>query len=77
MRPGTTPDMVVVRLIQIALELPGEFIEVAAHDPLSAALVAVGSALVGAPLLVGGIYLAGAAFELVRPAQPEETHPRD
>lgn len=69
--------MVVVRLIQSTLELPGEFIEVAAHDPLSAALVAIGSVLVGAPLLVGGTYLAGAAFELVRPAQPEETHPRD
>lgn len=63
--------MVVVRLLQSALELPGEFIEVAAHDPLSAALVAIGS------VLVGGTYLAGAAFELVRPAQPEETHPRD
>lgn len=66
-----------MRLIQNALELPGEFIEVAAHDPVSAALVAIGAVLVGAPLLVGGTYLAGAAFELVRAAQPEEMHPRD
>jgi hypothetical protein len=52
-----------------------EFADVAAQGPVEAFLVAMGAVLVGAPLLVLGVLVAGAAAELVVPDAIEERHP--
>ncbi len=52
-----------------------EFADVAAQGPVEAFLVAMGAVLVGAPLLVLGVLVAGAAAELVVPDAIGERHP--
>lgn len=69
--------MVVVRLVRSILETPEKFIEVAMHDPISALLVLVGTAIVTASLGVFSLLVAGAGLDLIRPETPGETHPRD
>ena len=69
--------MVVAELLRSILELPGEFLEVATHDPLAAVLIAIGAVLVGGPMLVGGIYVAGAFLELVSSGPRGEQHPQE
>ena len=69
--------MVVVELLRSILELPGEFLEVATHDPVAAVLIAIGAVLVGGPMLVGGIYVAGALLEVVSSGPRGEQHPQE
>lgn len=52
-----------------------EFTDIAAQGPVEAFLVAMGAVLVGAPLAVFGLLVAGAAVELVFPETIEERHP--
>lgn len=37
------PDMFIRRLLQSILDMPGEFVNIATHDPLAAVMLAVGS----------------------------------
>lgn len=69
--------MVVAELLRSIFELPGEFLEVATHDPVAAVLIAIGAVLVGGPMLVGGIYVAGAFLELVSSGPRGEQHPQE
>lgn len=57
------------------VEAPGEFADVAAQGPIEAFLVLMGALLVGAPLALFGLLVAGAAADLVIPDSVRETHP--
>ena len=54
-----------VELVNSVLEMPGRFVEVALHDPLSALLIACGAAIVGASVAFFGYLVAGALANTV------------
>jgi hypothetical protein len=56
-----SPQRSAEELVTSVVELPGRFVEVASHDPLSAALLAVGAGLTFASVAVLG-YLSLGAF---------------
>lgn len=56
------------RLIESALEAPGEFVDIATHDPLSAVLLVFGVLLVGLPMAVFGVMGIGVIAELLNPS---------
>jgi len=67
--------MFVRELIESAVRLPGEFAGVAAHDPLSALLLAVGAVIVSATVGFVGYLVLGAVAELLTPTpggEPEQ-----
>jgi len=53
------------QLVQSIVDMPGKFIDIAMADPLSAVLILIGAALVGAASLVFGYLSLGAAASLV------------
>ena len=65
-----------VEFVGSLLEMPVRFAEVAAHDPLSAVLMAVGAVLTAVPVLALGYLSLGAVLSLFSvdssPPQPPE-----
>lgn len=63
-------------LVQSIIDIPGEFAAVAAHDPVSAVLLALGALLTALPVLVLGYLTLGAAVSIftveAAPRQPPE-----
>ena len=53
------------QLVQSIVDMPGKFIDIAMADPLSAVLILIGAALVGAASAVFGYLSLGAAASLV------------
>jgi len=67
--------MFVRELAESVVRLPGEFATVAAHDPLSAILLAVGTLLVFATVAFVGYLVFGAVVALFTPTpggEPEQ-----
>ncbi len=67
--------MFVRELLESVVRLPGEFADVAAHDPLSALLMLVGTVLVGATVGFVGYLVLGAAADVLTPTpggEPEQ-----
>jgi hypothetical protein len=56
------------RLIESATQAPGEFADIATHDPLSAVLLGIGALLVFLPMAVFGVLGIGVLAELLNPA---------
>jgi len=54
-------------LFESVLRLPGEFARVAAHDPLSAVLLAIGALIVLGTVGFVGYLLLGAVAEILNP----------
>ena len=54
-----------MQFVQSILDMPGKFAEIAMADPISAVLILIGAALVGAASLVFGYLSLGAAASLV------------
>jgi hypothetical protein len=54
-----------MQLVQSILDMPGKFVDIALFDPISAVLILVGAALVGAASAVFGYLSLGAALSLV------------
>lgn len=65
----------VSEFVQSLVDAPGKFADVAAQGPVEAFLVLMGALLVGAPLALFGLLVAGAAAELVIPDSVRESHP--
>jgi hypothetical protein len=65
----------VSEFVQSLVDAPGEFADVAAQGPIEAFLVLMGALLVGAPLIVFGLLVAGVAADLVIPDSVGESHP--
>lgn len=59
--------MFIRQLFQSVLDLPGEFLDVALHDPLSAALMAVGGLLTLFSIAVFGLLVLGSIFDIFTP----------
>lgn len=59
--------MVVQEFFESALRLPGEFASVAAHDPLSAVLLAIGALIVFGTVGFVGYLLLGVLAEILTP----------
>jgi cell division inhibitor SulA len=53
------------QLVQSIIDMPGRFIDIALADPISAVLILVGAAMVGAASVVFGYLSLGAAASLV------------
>jgi hypothetical protein len=53
------------QLVQSIIDMPGRFIDIALADPISAVLILVGAAMVGAASAVFGYLSLGAAASLV------------
>jgi hypothetical protein len=53
------------QLVQSVIDMPGKFLEIALADPISAVLMLIGAALVGAASAVFGYLSLGAAASLV------------
>lgn len=64
--------MFVQELFESVLRLPGEFAGVAAHDPLSAVLLAIGALIVLGTVGFVGYLLLGAVAELLNPTSSGE-----
>jgi len=67
--------MFVRELFESVVRLPGEFAEVAAHDPVSALLMAVGTLIVLVSVGFVGYLVLGAVAELLTPTpggEPEQ-----
>ncbi|MFB6298372.1 MAG: hypothetical protein ABEH56_07620 [Salinirussus sp.] len=64
-----------VELIDSIVRMPGEFAAVASHDPLSALLMLVGTALVALPTAYLGYLVAGAAVDFVTADAAEPRRP--
>jgi len=54
-----------MQFVQSILDMPGKFAEIAMADPISAVLILIGAALVGAASAVFGYLTLGAAVSLV------------
>jgi len=67
--------MVVTKFVESLVDMPGKFADVAAHDPISALLVAMGAVLVTAPLGLFGVLTFGAVVEFIVPDSTESSHP--
>jgi hypothetical protein len=67
--------MVATEFVDSLVEMPGQFADVAAHDPISAVLVAMGAVLVTAPLGLFGVLTLGAVVEFIVPDSTESSHP--
>jgi len=65
----------VSEFVQSLVDAPGEFADVAAQGPIEAFLVLMGALLVGAPLILFGLLVAGVAADLVIPDSIGESHP--
>ena len=57
-------DITVGALIDSVVEMPGEFADVATHDPLNPVLMLFGVLFVAAPVLAMGYLSLGALFSL-------------
>jgi len=65
-------------LVQSIIDMPGQFIDIALFDPLSALLILVGALLVGAASAVFGYLTLGAAVSLVmRPGSGRSPPPQE
>ena len=65
-----------MQFVQSILDMPGKFIDIAMADPISAVLILVGAALVGAASAVFGYLSLGAAASLVvRPGSARSPPP--
>ena len=63
-------------LVQSIIDMPGQFIEIALFDPLSAILILIGALFVGAASAVFGYLSLGAAVSLVmRPGSGQSPPP--
>jgi hypothetical protein len=62
-------------LVDQPITLVERFTAVAMSDPLSAVLLAIGAAITGLTMAVGGYLAAGALLDLLTPAPPGRTHP--
>ena len=67
--------MVLAELVESMLEAPGQFVDIATHDPISALLVAVGGLIITVSVGFFAILVAGALVELVIPDSSEKSHP--
>ena len=67
--------MVLVELLEGALEMPELFADIAAHDPIAAVLLAVGSVIFVVSFGFFGFLVAGAVAELVIPDSTDTSHP--
>jgi len=65
----------VSEFVRSLVDTPGEFADVAAQGPIEAFLVLMGAVLVGAPLILFGLLVGGAAADLVIPDSVRESHP--
>ena len=54
-----------MQFVQSILDMPGQFVDIAMADPISAVLILVGALLVGASSAVFGYLTLGAAASLV------------
>lgn len=65
-----------VEFVESLIEMPVRFAEVAAHDPLSAVLIAIGAVLTTVPVAALGYLSLGAVLSLFNvdtsPPQPPE-----
>ena len=61
-------------LLNSIVDMPGKFVDVATHDPISAILVAFGALFVGGAVLAGAYLGLGAVVDLVRPSRPGAVH---
>jgi hypothetical protein len=64
--------MFVQELFESVLRLPGEFAGVAAHDPLSAVLMAIGALIVFGTVGYVGYLVLGAVADLLNPSSGGE-----
>ena len=63
-------------LVRSIIDMPGQFIEIALFDPLSAILILIGALFVGAASAVFGYLSLGAAVSLVmRPGSGQSPPP--
>ena len=67
--------MVLAELVESMLEAPGQFVDIATHDPISALLVAVGGLIITVSVGFFAILVAGALVELVIPDSSEKSYP--
>lgn len=67
--------MVLAELLESALEAPGQFVDIAAHDPISALLLGIGGLIITASVGFFGILVAGAVVEFVVPDSTDTSHP--
>lgn len=61
-------------LLESVFAMPGEFVEVALHDPIGAVLIAFGALFVGLAVLAGAYLTLGAVADLFRPFRPAREH---
>ncbi|MFB6202581.1 MAG: hypothetical protein ABEI98_11310 [Halorhabdus sp.] len=61
-------------LIESVLELPGKFLDVATHDPISAVLLGFGALFVGLAVAAGGVLTLRAVVESLSPFRPAREH---
>lgn len=63
--------MFIQELLESVLRLPGQFAEIAMHDPLSAVLMAVGALITFVSVAVFGGLVAGSVLEALTPSPSE------
>ncbi len=68
--------MFVQRLLSSLVEAPGKFVDVAAHDPVSAVLVLVALVILAVSLGYFAILVLGAVVDLLTPSPAGESHPK-
>jgi len=64
MSEGSSSGGFLTQLVDSIVQFPGEFVDVAMHDPLSAVLIAFGALFVTAASAVFGYLAAGAALSV-------------
>lgn len=67
--------MFVQELLRSLTEMPGKFIEVGLHDPVSALLLVFATLILGLSLGLFGVLTLGAVVDLLRPS-PDESPSR-
>lgn len=68
--------MFIQELLTSLTEAPGQFIDVAAHDPVSAVLILIAFLILAASLGYFAVLVLGAVVDLIRPSSGGESHPR-
>jgi Na+-transporting methylmalonyl-CoA/oxaloacetate decarboxylase gamma subunit len=62
------------QLINSIVDMPGKFVDVMLHDPISAVLVGMGAVFVGLAVLAGGVLTLSAVVEFLTPGRPDREH---
>jgi hypothetical protein len=60
--------MFVQELVQSVLDLPGQFLDVAMHDPLGAVLLIIGATITTASVAFFGLLVLGSVLDLFTPS---------